>query len=129
MKDLDIQTGEKFEHNCFEKITIFSCLDNNLIDSVYSNLNTMNNDNRQINDAINEEELVHHLRKITKELNYILDLDFVRFWGYIVKFPMFMEFLDDYLLNMRKYNDMEKIQIDLDQSFNNSKLSTSGPDL
>jgi hypothetical protein len=29
---------------------------------------------------------------------------------------------------MRKYNDLEKIQIDLDQSLNDSKLSTSGPE-
>lgn len=42
-----------------------------------------------------------------------------------------MIFLDGFLQNVRKYNDLEKIQIDLDQSFglDNSKLSSSGEDI
>lgn len=88
----------------------------------------MNREGRESDDILVEEELVHHMRKIAKELSYIVDLDFCRFWAYIVKFPIFIEFLDDFLLNMRKYNDLEKIQIDLDQSLNDSKLSTSGPE-
>lgn len=88
----------------------------------------MNRDGRQSDDILVEDELVHHMRKIAKELSYIVDLGFCRFWAYIVKFPIFIEFLDDFLQNMRKYNDLEKIQIDLDQSLNDSKLSTSGPE-
>lgn len=73
-----------------------------------------------------ELELIHHIRKLTKDFEFIYDLGFVRFWAYISKLPMFIEGLDSFLQNMRKYNDMEKIQIDLDQSFNDSKLSSSG---
>ena len=40
-------------------------------------------------------------------------MEFVKFWAYIIKFPLFVDFLDDYLLQIRKYNDFEKINIDL----------------
>jgi len=78
---------------------------------------------------LEESELIHHLRKVTRELEFIYDLGFVRFWAFITKFPLFLEFLDTFLQNMRKYNDLDKITIDLDNSFNDSKLSSSGPDL
>jgi len=117
----------KFEHNHFELIN-FACLDNNLIDSVYSNLLTLSKDRQDSADMLAEDELIHHLRKLTRELDYILDLPFCTFWAYIVKFPLFMRFLDEFLQNVRKYNDLEKIQIDLEESFNDSKMSSSGPD-
>ena len=52
-------------------------MDNNLIDSVYSNLLTMNRDGRQSDDILVEDELVHHMRKIAKELSYIVDTHLV----------------------------------------------------
>ena len=61
-----------------------------------------------------EEELVHHFSKMTKELEFIADMSFVKFWVYVVKLPIFINFLDDYLQQLRKYNDFEKINIDLD---------------
>lgn len=73
-----------------------------------------------------EEELIYYLRKITKELEFILDFKFCRFWAYMVKFPLFINFLDDYLQNLRKYNDLEKIQIDLDQSYSENRMISSG---
>ena len=41
--DLDKQTDAKFEHNQWE-FTNYASLDNNLIDSVYSSLYTLNPD-------------------------------------------------------------------------------------
>jgi len=61
-----------------------------------------------------EKELIYHLRKITKDLEYIYDMNFVKFWAYMVKFPLFIENIDNFLQNIRKYNDFEKITIDLD---------------
>ncbi len=72
-----------------------------------------------------------HLRKVTKELEFIAELPFVRFWVYITKGPEIMNFLDTFLLNIRKYNDLEKVHIDLDQSVSAdaSKLSSSGEEV
>jgi len=89
---------------------------------------TLSKDRQDNSDMLAEDELIYHLRKLTRELDYILDLPFCTFWAYMVKFPLFMRFLDEFLQNIRKYNDLEKIQIDLDQAFNDSKMSSSGPD-
>lgn len=56
-----------------------------------------------------ELELIHHVKKLTKDLEFIYDQDFVRFWAYIHKLPMFVDSLDTFLQNMRKYNDMDKV--------------------
>lgn len=69
MKDLDNQTDAKFEHNRWE-FTMYSYLDNNLIDSVYSSLYLDQGDEMILAD----EELIHHLRKLTKELEFLVDL-------------------------------------------------------
>jgi hypothetical protein len=73
-----------------------------------------------------EQELIHHIRKITKDFEFVFDQSFVRFWALIHKIPSFLDNLDDYLQNMRKYNDIDKVAIDLDQSLNDSKLISSG---
>jgi hypothetical protein len=39
-----------------------------------------------------------------------LNLRFVQFWGYITKVPEIMSFLDEFLLNIRKHNDIYKVQ-------------------
>mmetsp|Transcript_4408 Transcript_4408/g.6425 ORF Transcript_4408/g.6425 Transcript_4408/m.6425 type:complete len:294 (+) Transcript_4408:187-1068(+) len=129
-KDLDIQKNQpKYDHNHYELIN-FGVLDNNLIDSVYSNILTLNQEmSKRSDDMLIEQELIHHLRKIARELDYILDFPFSKFWAYLVKFPLFMSFLDDFLQNLRKYNDLEKITIDLDQSMNDSKMTSSGDDI
>jgi len=123
-KSLDKQTDAKFDHMHYE-ITEFSSMDNNLIDSVFSNLMTLSEE-QKIAGVLSEEELIHHFCKMTKTLEHLYDLEFVKFWAYIIKFPLFVDFLDDYLLQIRKYNDFEKINIDLDSSLNESRLSSSG---
>ena len=74
---------------------------------------------------------MYHLRKITKELEFLAELPFVTFWAYAAKVPELINFLDGFLQNIRKYNDLEKLQIDLDQSvsLDSSKLSCSGEDV
>jgi len=57
-----------------------------------------------------------HLRKIIKELEYMVDLPFIRFWVYTTKFPLFLSFLDEFLQSARKYNDIHKIKFDLEKS-------------
>jgi hypothetical protein len=91
----------------------FLQLDNNLIDSVFSNLLTLSEE-QQVDSLLAEEELIHHLRKITKDLEFVYDFRFVKFWAYMTKFPVFIENMDNFLLNVRKYNSLEKITIDLD---------------
>lgn len=98
------------------------------MDSVYSSIMTMSKERQDSDDMLAEEELLHHFRKLTRELDFLLDLPFCTFWAYMKTFPIFINFLDEFLQNLRKYNDLEKIVIDLDQSFNDSKLSSSGPD-
>lgn len=124
-KDLEGQTDSKFEHNHWE-FTNYASADNNLIDQVYSSI--YSSSETFGDDHLGDKELIHHLRKLTKELEFLLDLEFHRFWAYIVKFPQTLEFIDDFLQNVRKYNDLQKIQIDLDHSFNDSRVSTSDTD-
>ena len=38
-------------------------------------------------------------------------MPFVEFWATITKFSVFMDFLDKFLLNFRKYNDLQKLMI------------------
>ena len=89
---MDIQTDAKFEHNRWE-FTSYSYLDNNLIDSVYSSLYLDQGEDMMLAD----EELIHHLRKLTKELEFLVDVEFCKFWAYIVKFPQTIEFIDEFL--------------------------------
>ena len=77
-------------------MTPFASLDNNLIDSVFSNLLTMNEDQLSVG-LLAEKELIYHLRKITKDLEYIYDMGFVKFWAYMIKFPLFIENIDNFL--------------------------------
>ena len=94
----------------------FNILDNNLIDSVYSNIMTIQKDklSHAGDDLLAEQELLFHLRKVTKELEFLTELPFATFWAYAAKVPDFINFLDVFLQNIRKYNDLEKLQIDLD---------------
>jgi hypothetical protein len=99
-------------------------LDNNLVDLIYSNALSLNHEVTN-DDNLGEEELIYHLRKISKELEYLIDLPFVKFWAFISKNSQIVDFLDEVLQNIRKYNDTEKIQVDLNISFSDSRLSQS----
>ena len=62
-------------------------------------------------DILEENELNHFLSQIIIELSVILDMPFVQFWAYFVKNKYAIEFLDALLMNMRKNNDIYKLQV------------------
>jgi hypothetical protein len=107
-REIEAQKDAKYEHNHWE-MTSYAVLDNNLIDSYFSNLHTFSEEWGYGEDMLAEKELIHHLRKITKILEFLDDFTFWRFWAYIIKFPLFLDFIDEFLQNIRKYNDIEKI--------------------
>ena len=55
---------------------------------------------------------MHHLKQMRKGLSYLISLPFVKFWAEIVKDGQYLDFLDMFLQNMRKYNDVYKLQPD-----------------
>ena len=79
-KDLDNQTDAKYDHNHWE-FSQFASFDNGMIDSIYSNFFRVDDPT----DHLAEQELIHHLRKITKEMEFLLDFEFAKFWAFIVK--------------------------------------------
>lgn len=52
-----------------------------------------------------------YLRLVTAELEYVLHLPFVHFWAEITKDSQVMDFLDAFLNNVRKRNDVYKLQL------------------
>jgi hypothetical protein len=81
-------------------------MDNKLIDAYYTRLENFSEEER---DLLEDGELLHFLRLMKKDLEYILNLRFSKFWGAISKIPDLQRFLDDFLLNVRKHNDIYKI--------------------
>ena len=53
---------------------------------------------------------MHFVRQLSKDLDYLLNLGFVHFWGLVTKVPEIMRFLDEFLQNVRKHNDIYKLQ-------------------
>ena len=60
---------------------------------------------------LEEEAFIYYLRSLTKEVEFILSLPFVQFWAEITKDTQVMDFLDQFLLNIRKRNDVYKLQL------------------
>ena len=94
-------------------------LDTSTIERVFSELEPKN-------ESLPTDELLFYMRRITKDLEYVIDLGFVEFWAYLSRSEDFRDFLDSYLLNMRKYNDISKLVSET--TFNNSKLSMKSDD-
>ena len=87
---------------------IYYALDNKLIDTYYATrLDIFTEDEKEL---LQPEEFVHFLRLVNKDLDYILGLRFTHFWGLISKTPDILRFLDDFLANVRKHNDIYKMQ-------------------
>lgn len=60
---------------------------------------------------LEEEAFMYYLRSLTKEVEFILNLPFVHFWAEVTKDTQVMDFLDKFLLNIRKRNDVYKLQL------------------
>ena len=82
-------------------------MDNKLIDAYYTKIANFNEQERDILEA---EEFLHLIRQINQDLEYIMSLRFTHFWGLITKQPDIPHFLDEFLGNVRKHNDIYKLQ-------------------
>jgi hypothetical protein len=58
-REIEAQKDAKFEHNHWE-VAVFNCIDNNLVDSVFSNILTLS-DEQQNFGMLAEMELIHHI--------------------------------------------------------------------
>ena len=76
-----------------------------MIEAYYQKKSNFSDSEKEL---LEEEEFLHFCRQVVKDLEFLLGLKFVNFWGFISKVPEIMEFLDEFLLNVRKYNDIYK---------------------
>ena len=81
-------------------------MDNKLIDAYYANRENFAEDER---DLLEDQEFLHFSKILCKDLEYLLNMKFIQFWGHISKIPDIMSFLDEFLMNVRKYNDIYKV--------------------
>ena len=88
-------------------IQFFFQMDNKLIDAYYSKMENFDESER---DILESEEFLHMIRMINRDLEFVLGLRFTHFWGFVTKVPEVQRFLDEFLQNVRKHNDIYKIQ-------------------
>ena len=62
-------------------------------------------------EILEDEAFLFYIRKLTQELEFIVNQPFAHFWAEITKDDQVMDFLDALLLNMRKRNDVFKLQV------------------
>lgn len=83
-------------------------MDNKLIDTYYANrVDIFNQDEK---DILKHEEFLHYITLVNKDLQFVIDLPFTSFWGLMAKTPELSRFLDEFLQNMRKHNDIFKVE-------------------
>lgn len=78
-------------------------MDNKLIDSYYSKMDHFSSDEK---DILVQQEFLFLVKQLNKELDFLLDLDFVKFWFQITKIEQVLTFLDEFLGNCRKHSDI-----------------------
>ena len=81
-------------------------MDNKLIEAYYSKKENFTAEER---DQLKKEEFLFFIRQLQKDLEFLSNLDFVSFWGVFKKCPDIMKFLDTFIQNVRKYNDIYKV--------------------
>jgi hypothetical protein len=59
-------------------------MDNKLIDAYFTRLENFSEEER---DLLEDSELLHFLRGINKDLEFVLNLRFSKFWGIVAKIP------------------------------------------
>ena len=93
----------------------FFYLDNKMIEAYYrmgegENQSDASQFERDENGEILEDDtFLHFSRRLLQELEYLLNLPFVKFWVLISKDSQVITFLDDFLQNVRKHNDVYKL--------------------
>ena len=96
-------------------------LDNKMIEAYYNMEERFDRD-EQI-EILEQDTLINYFKQMRKELHYLVSLPFVKFWAEIVKDAQVLDFLDDFLANVRKCNDVYKLQI---SSLQNKSKDQSG---
>lgn len=84
-------------------------LDNKMLESYCTPASELNITNKERPEILEEEAFLHYARQLTQELEYILALPFVKFWAEMTKDSQVIDFLDAFLFNMRKRNDIYKL--------------------
>lgn len=102
-----MKAGEVKSEQFNEAINLFSYLDNKYIESYAYGLGHYSKD--EANEKIDEAQLLHFMRHLLRELNYLLSLPVVLFWFELLKDNKLVEFFDTLLLNMRKSKDTYKL--------------------
>ncbi len=87
---------------------VFYALDSKLIDTYYANRVDVFTDEER--DLLAADEFLHYLSLVNKDLQFTLDLSFTQFWGMMARTPEISRFMDEFLQNMRKHNDIFKVQ-------------------
>ncbi len=83
-------------------------MDNKLIDTYYANrVDIFTSDEK---DMLQADEFLHFISLANKDLQFILDLSFTQFWALMARTPDLSRFLDEFLQNMRKHNDIFKVE-------------------
>jgi len=84
-------------------------LDNKLVETYCNPDGEGDFTNKERPEVLDEEEFMHFSRQLVQELEYLLVLPFVKFWAEVVKDTQVIDFLDAFLFNMRKRNDIYKL--------------------
>jgi len=84
-------------------------MDNKLIEVYCARIENISE--TESRDLLEEKELFGFFQDLATELKYIIELPFVKFWAYVIKNTYVITFLDTYLQNMRKQNDIYKLQL------------------
>lgn len=82
-------------------------MDNKLLDAYYSRRENFSEEER---DLLKDTEFLYLVRRINSDLEYLISLRFTHFWGTMTKVAEIQTFLDEFLQNVRKANDIYKIQ-------------------
>ena len=91
----------------------FFYLDNKLIQTYCGAYDDREFNTKERSEILEDEAFMFYARKLTRELEFVLEKPFAHFWAEITKDSQVMEFLDAFLLNIRKKNDVDQLQFDV----------------
>jgi len=107
----------------------FFYLDNKLVE-YYCGQNEENDfTSREKPEILDEEAYMFYTRALTAEVEQVLHLPFVHFWAEITKDSQVMDFLDALLNNVRKRNDVYKLQLGVLEKLGSRHASYQEPEI
>ena len=87
----------------------FFYLDNQMIEIYCGSLDVNDFTSKERSEVLEDEAFMFYSRMLSQELEFVLNLPFVHFWAEITKDSQVIDFLDAFLLNVRKRNDVYKL--------------------